>query len=181
MTDEELVKHCLEGRAVAQKELYERFAGKMMTVCLRYADDKEEAEDFLQEGFIKIFEKLSSFKFEGALEGWIRRVIVNNILDVVRKKLRIPQHDSIDELINHPPADIGSSDNLMIQDLLKMIMKLPTGYRTVFNLYVMEGYSHREVAQKLGINESTSKSQLSRARQQLQVMIVNASTTATIK
>nr|MBK9653867.1 sigma-70 family RNA polymerase sigma factor [Bacteroidota bacterium] len=181
MTDAELVKQCIKGNAEAHETLYKRFAGKMMTVCLRYASSQEEGEDFLQEGFIKVFEKLGSFKFEGALEGWIRRVIVNNLLDMVRKNMRIPHHDSIDDIANHPPAQMSTSDNIQTQDLLNMIMKLPKGYRTVFNLYVMEGFSHKEIAAELGINENTSKSQLSRARDQLQTMVNNASKLASVK
>ncbi|MBK8848120.1 MAG: sigma-70 family RNA polymerase sigma factor [Bacteroidetes bacterium] len=171
MNEAELVAQCLAGEAKAQQELYNRFAPRMMSVCLRYAENREEAEDFLQDGFIKVFTKLSSFKFEGSLEGWMRRVLVNNMLDELRRKLQMPGMDVIDARFNDPPSASLPTDGIQAKELMTLIASLPAGYRTIFNMYVLDGYSHKEIAAQLKIAESTSKSQLSRAREYLQKRI----------
>jgi len=169
MTDEQLVQKCNLQDPAAQRELYEKFSRKMFGVCLRYGNSKESAEDLLQEGFVKVFIKLSSFKNEGSLEGWIRRVIVNTALDHLRQQKISWSNIEIQEDALVTEQDFGNVDQ---KELLKLIQKLPDGYRTVFNLYAIEGFNHQEIAKELGINENTSKSQYSRARAQL-ILAVN--------
>ena len=168
MTDEELVNGCISKSPIAQKLLFERFSRKMMGICLRYADRREEAEDMLQNGFIRIFDKISTFRHEGSLEGWIRKIMVNESLSYLRKnksmKLNIEIEDAKYMLPNNNPI----SENVNEQDLLKIIRQLPVGFRTVFNMYAIEGYTHKEIAEQLGITEGTSKSQYSRAKVHLQ-------------
>lgn len=164
MTDEQLLEAILRQDAKAQRLLYERFARKMFGVCLRYTRSREEAEDYLQDGFLKVFQKLSSFKKEGSLEGWIRRVIVNTCLGHIRQQKL--SWDELDE-INEPAEAAEVLDKLHASDLLELIRQLPAGFRTVFNLYAIEGYAHQEIASLLGISEGTSKSQFARARRQL--------------
>jgi RNA polymerase sigma-70 factor (ECF subfamily) len=168
MTDEQLVQKCNLQDPAAQRELYEKFSRKMFGVCLRYGNSKESAEDLLQEGFVKVFTKLSSFKNEGSLEGWIRRVIVNTALDHLRQQKISWSNSEIQEDALVTEQDFGSVDQ---KELLKLIQKLPDGYRTVFNLYAIEGFNHQEIAKELGINENTSKSQYSRARAQLMLAV----------
>jgi RNA polymerase sigma-70 factor (ECF subfamily) len=164
MTDEQLLEAILRQDATAQRRLYEKYARKMFGVCLRYARSREEAEDLLQDGFLKVFQKLSSFKNEGSLEGWIRRVIVNTSLDYIRQqKLQWADPETIEE----PGTDAGVIEKMNAGELLALIQQLPTGFRTVFNLYAIEGYSHREIGEMLQISEGTSKSQYARARVQL--------------
>lgn len=151
----------------AREVLYQHFAPTMYGVCLRYASDQEEAQDFLQEGFITLFTRLNDFRFEGSFEGWIRRIMVNTCLGALRKrKLQLVRED----YTMMDTQNDGHSDpaNLAAADLLKIIQELPQQYRTVFNLYAIEGFSHREIATALGISEGTSKSNLSRARDILQ-------------
>ncbi len=164
MTDEQLVEGCLIPDARAQKQLYERFSRKMFAVCLRYSSNREESEDILQEGFIKIFQKLRSYKGEGSLEGWIRKVVVNTALDHFRQQ-KISWIDI--EMAEDQISEESTLGKLDAQELLKIIQQLPKGFRTVFNLYAIEGYNHREIGELLGISENTSKSQYSRARAQL--------------
>jgi RNA polymerase sigma factor (sigma-70 family) len=151
--------------------MYKRYAGKMLSVCKRYAGNKEEAEDFLQEGFIRIFDKLHTFSGNGSLEGWIRRVIVHTALNKLRSRkiyAVLPDNASIiDENIPDAMSDLGE------QDLLKMIAELPAGYRTVFNMFAIDGYDHAEIAAALGITEGTSRSQLAKARMALKTQIDN--------
>ena len=142
----------------------------MMGVCLRYAKNKEEAEDFLQEGFVKVFTQLKSFKGKGALEGWIRRIIVNTIIDGLRKKSLMFKVVDIEEANDEARADDLMSE-VSIHDLVKMIQELAPGYRAVFNLFAVEGYSHKEIAAQLGISEGTSKSQFAMARKVLKEKI----------
>lgn len=151
-----------------QKILYERFAPKMLGVCLRYARDKEEAEDMLQEGFIKVFFKLGEFRGEGSFEGWIRRIMVNTAINYyLRLRKHFYQHDikEIEEIVEDQHV---AFDQLHVKDLLALVQALPTGYRTVFNLYEVEGYQHKEIAEMMKISVSTSKTQLLHARRLLQ-------------
>lgn len=168
MTDAQLIEGCKEKDLNAQKHLYELFAKKMMGICVRYAKDADEAQDILQDGFIKVFEKIDSFKGTGSLEGWIKKVIVNTALDNFRKTKHERLHVEIDGENNFFKAEEKVYDSLSVKELLKIIQLLPSGYRTVFNLYAIEGYSHKEIGDLLNISESTSKSQYSRAKQQLQ-------------
>ena len=168
MTDEHILEAILREDASAQRLLYEKFARKMFGVCLRYTKQKEEAEDLLQEGFIKVFQKISSYKAEGSLEGWIRRVMVNTALDHLRQQkmlwtdLADVKEEGDEPVIGH---EIGAAE------LMAELQKLPIGYKTVFNLHAIEGYSHKEIGVMLGISEGTSKSQYSRARNQLMILV----------
>ena len=150
--------------------LFEQYSGIMITICLRYACDNTEAEDMLQEGFIRVFRYIHQYKFEGSFEGWIKRIVVNASLRILQKKgihfLEI--NEELQEL-QQAEADILST--LSEREILKLISNLPTGYRVIFNLYVLEGYSHGEIAEMLQIDKGTSRSQLSKARRTLQEQI----------
>lgn len=171
MTDEELVKGCLKRDPACQKQLFEQFNRKMMGVCLRYASRSEEAEDMLQNGFIKVFEKMDTFRGSGSLEGWIRRIVVNEALTYLRKNKAMQMNIDIDDAKYKIPGSSHVGESMNEKDLLKIIQQLPAGFRTVFNLYAIEGYSHKEIAEQLGITEGTSKSQYSRAKTHLQNML----------
>lgn len=172
MTDEELIKKCTCGDLLAQKAFYEKFAGKMFGVCLRYMNGNDEAQDVLQDGFVKVFDNLIKYQKKGSLEGWVRRIIVNTALDQIRRNKKFTDNvdvDSVGYLLNDTSFII---EELEARDLLKIINNLPVGYRVVFNLFAIEGYSHKEIADKLGITESTSKSQYSRARKILRAVLL---------
>lgn len=171
-TEEQLVKGCLAGIQAFQQMLYKRYAAKMLTVCMRYADNREEAEDVLQEGFILVFEKMSQFKMQGSFEGWIRRIMVNKSLEHLRKATKIYP---IMDIMNLEDRFISQEDvlnNIASKELLEMIQELPPKYKMVFNLYVFEGMSHKEIAAATGIAEGTSKSNLSDARTLLKKKIL---------
>lgn len=153
-----------------QEELYQRFSPRMYAVCLRYAGNAEEAQDILQEGFIKVFNKLKSFRGEGSFEGWIRRIFVNTAIEHFRRKRYLqPVTDKEENTIEG--NYLSALDDLAEKDILALVQQLSPGYRTVFNMYVIEGYSHKEIADMLNISEGTSKSQLSRAKVILQDMV----------
>lgn len=153
-----------------QQELYQRFAPKMFGVCLRYAGNTEEAEDILQEGFIKVFKKVSSFRSEGSFEGWVRRIFVNTAIEHFRRKTYLqPVTEREEETIEGNYLSV--LDSLAEKDIIELVQQLSPGYRTVFNMYVVEGYTHKQIADALGISEGTSKSQLSRAKIILQDMV----------
>ena len=173
MTDEELVKGCINKKPIAQKHLYERFSRKMFGVCLRYTDDRDEAEDILQNGFIKVFENIETFKASGSLEGWVRRIMVNTALNHYRQnkasRMKVDL-DSVEYMLEGSDQIDGA---LNIKELLKVIQTMPAGFRAVFNMFAIEGYSHKEIAEQLNISEGTSKSQYSRARAYLQRILTN--------
>lgn len=165
----EIIKGCLAGNRRDQELLYRRHASKLYAVCLQYSGNNEEARDILQDGFIKIFENLGSFKYEGSFEGWMRRITVNTALEKFRGRSNLYKVDDIDQL----PETDAEPDNqdyagLEAADLLEIIRELPPKYRLVFNLYAIEGYSHKEIGEMINISEGTSKSNLSRARSILQ-------------
>lgn len=168
MSDEEMLEGCKANRESAQKYLFDRYSRVMTGVCMRYADRYEEAQDIVQDGFVKVFTKIKSFTGSGSLEGWIRRIMVNTALDHLRKIKAERFNYSIDEVENSIKEDQMIEASMQADDLLKLIKQLPLGYRTVFNLYAIEGYTHKEIAEELGISENTSKSQYSRARTLLQ-------------
>lgn len=153
-----------------QRELYDRYAAKMYGVCLRYAANAEEAEDVLQEGFIKVFRKMTTFRREGSFEGWIRRIFVNTAIEHYRKKTYL-QPITEQEENTVEGKYISVLDKLAEKDIINLVQQLSPGYRTVFNMYVVEGYTHKQIAEQLGISEGTSKSQLSRAKQILQELV----------
>jgi len=170
ITESDLIHGCLNGERRMQEELYRRFAPKMYAVCLRYAGNSEEAQDILQEGFIKIFKKLSSFRGEGSFEGWIRRIFVNTSIEHFRRKNYLqPVTEREENTIEGKYLSV--LDSLAEKDIMSLIQELSPGYRTVFNLYVIEGYTHKEIGDMLGISEGTSKSQLSRAKVILQDLV----------
>ena len=163
MDDFKLVSECLKGNSKAQKALFERFAPKMYAVCLRYMKREEAAKDVLQDGMIKVFLKLGDFKNEGVLEGWIRRVMVNTCLDQLRKDLKFQTDVQLGDVEYKLENKEFTVETLMADDLLKLVNAMPEGYKVVFNLFAIEGYSHKEIADTLGISENTSKSQYLRA------------------
>ena len=166
-TEQTLIEGCRKGKADAQRELYGRFAPKMMGVCMRYIHDREEAEHVMIGGMVKVYEKLVQFNEEGSFEGWIRRIMVNESLMYIRKNKNMSLEVEI-EAVDYEPNYHVLEQTLEANDLMQLVGELPVGYRTVFNLYAIEGYNHKEIAQMLEINENTSKSQLSRARKYLQ-------------
>jgi RNA polymerase sigma-70 factor (ECF subfamily) len=171
MTDEQIVQGCIANNALAQKHLYDKFSRKMMGVCLRYCDNTEEAEDVLQNGFVTVFQKIESYKGTGSLEGWIRKVMVNTALTNIRKNKNLKLNIELDSVEYMLPSANHITQSIAAKDLLKIIQTLPTGFKTVFNLYAIEGYSHKEIGDMLGITEGTSKSQYSRAKAYLQKLI----------
>ena len=170
-TINDLMEGCKAGDRKMQEMLYKQTASKMLAVCMRYAKDRMEAEDVLQMGYIKIFQKIREYRGEGSFEGWIRRIMVNTAIESYRKNLRslsiVPIEDAYEQ-----PAQGFDFSSLGMQDLMGVIQKLADGYRMVFNMYIIEGYSHKEIAETLGISEGASKSQLSRARAILQQEII---------
>ncbi len=170
LTDETLIQQSASGDRRSQKLLYDRYASKMFGVCLRYAQDYQNAEDILQEGFVKAFRNMEKFRFEGSFEGWLRRIMVNTAIEMHRRKNHLYPLVEVEntdiELVEENAVNMLAAD-----DLMTMIASLSPGYRTVFNLYAIEGYSHKEIAEQLNISEGTSKSQLARARYILMDMV----------
>ncbi|MEP6675065.1 MAG: sigma-70 family RNA polymerase sigma factor [Ferruginibacter sp.] len=170
MTEEQLIKGCIKEDTFCQREVFNRYAGRMLGVCNRYARNPADAEDILQDAFMKVFDKLNQFKFEGSFEGWIRKIVVNTAL----KKYSLSRYDKevVGYEIKDRDEDQGSEPvayhHLTEKDLLNLIDKLPDGYRLIFNLYVIEGYQHDEIAAMLNIQPGTSRSQLVKARTMLQ-------------
>jgi RNA polymerase sigma factor (sigma-70 family) len=165
-SDEELVKKCCQGHALAQRSLYERFAPKMMGVCRRYVGQNQDAEEVLSQGFIKVFSRIQDFKGHGSLEGWIRTIMVRESLMYLRaNKHRWQETEMLDNWTDN--WEVSAPAAFEADYLLQMIDSLPSGYRKVFNLYAIDGYKHHEIAEMLGISENTSKTQLMRARAQL--------------
>ena len=170
MTEQELIERCKRNDRLAQKELYTKFASKMFGVCRRYVKTTENTEEVLMLAFCKVFKKLDTFNGEGSFEGWIRRIMVNESLMFLRKKYRFNEHADVTE-IPVRAVEVSVEDELAAQDILNLLEQLPVGYRTVFTLYVIEGFKHREIAEQLGISINTSKSQLILAKKKLQKMI----------
>jgi len=168
LDQEQLIKGCIDGKNRAQHELYSLFADEMFAVCLYYSTDHALAEDTLHEGFIKVFQNIKGFKGEGSLKGWVRRIMINTALEKFRKKspLYVLDGDNYDDVEDIDRESVIS--NISADDLMNLIQELTPQYRMVFNLYALEGYSHKEIAEKLGISEGTSKSNLARARSVLQ-------------
>lgn len=166
LNEQELIRGCLRGSAQCQRQLYDQFAGKMYAVCLRYARSSSDAADILQEGFVKVFTKLDQFQFQGSFEGWIRRIMINTALRTYQRQ-RFDYETSGHENLPEAPVEPDALASLSEAELLRLISRLPDGYRVVFNMVAIEGYSHAEVADLLGIQESTSRSQLTKARRWL--------------
>ena len=170
-SERELLEACKRGDRTAQKKLYDSLAAKMFAICLRYMGQRDVAEDVLQEGFITLFSRLDSYSGEGSFEGWARKIFVNTALMELRKKDALKMSEDLETAWNVSSDGVSQVQSVGYRELLKLIASLPPGYRTVFNLSVIEGYSHKEIAQTLGITEATSRSQLQRARVMLQEKI----------
>ena len=164
MTEDELVKGCLRSDPVAQKALYQRFARKMMSICMRYANHRDQAQDMLQDGFVKVFQKMALYRGDGPLGGWIARTMVNTALDHLRRNKPYDHSLDLTEAEHLHQEDATVMSNMTTDELMGLIQALPAGYRTVFNLFAIEGYPHKEIASMLGISENTSKSQFMKAR-----------------
>jgi RNA polymerase sigma factor (sigma-70 family) len=170
VTESDLIQGCLDGKTRMQELLYRQFAPKMYAVCLRYSGQPEDAQDILQEGFVKVYRNLARFRGEGSFEGWMRRIFVNTAIEHYRRSVKMyPVTETQENQVED--RNWSAFDKLSVKDLMKLIQGLSPGYRTVFNLYVVEGYTHREIAEMLGISEGTSKSQLARAKAILQHLI----------
>ena len=173
-TIEELLIRCKAGERKAQELLYKQFASKMMGVCLRYAVDRMEAEDMLQNGFIRVFQKMNDYRGDGSFEGWVRRVMVHSSIEYYRKHHKMMQVVDVESEGLEQSVNAVAMANLDAKDLMVLIQKLSPGYRMVFNLYAIEGYSHKEIGEIIGITEGASKSQLSRARTILREQITKS-------
>lgn len=169
--DIQLIESCKKGNRVAQKVLYDRLASRMFFICIRYVGDRTLAEDILQEGFVTLFTRLGSFKGEGSFEGWARRIFVTTALMYLRKKDALKMSDDLEAAKGMKTDVAGQIENIGYKELMEMVASLPTGFRTVFNMYAVEGYSHKEIGEILGISEVTSRTQYSRARALLQSKI----------
>jgi RNA polymerase sigma factor (sigma-70 family) len=170
--DQLLIKGCIAGDRAFQTKLYDLFAPKMLGVCLRYAKNREEAEEILHEGFLRVFTYINKFKGAGSFEGWIRKIMVNCALLRYRNKSHLQPVIRLDTSGYNAADETDIASNLDAKELLSLVQTLPPGYRIVFNLYVFEGYKHREIAEALGISEGTSKSNLSDARTYLQKSLI---------
>jgi len=172
MTEEAILQGCLKNNAAAQKALYQKYSAKMLVVCYRYGHNREDAEDMLQEGFIKVFSQIHTFENRGALEGWIRRIVVHTCINHLKKNKRF--NESVDLI--HANRIQVREDNipsiLQAKEVVECIRMLPIGYRTVLNLYAIEGFSHKEISSMLDIEESTSRSQYTRAKAMLEDILV---------
>jgi len=171
-TKESLIIGCQKDNRKAQHEVYDWLAPKMLTICRRYIKDVNEAESIMITGFMKVFDKIGQFSGEGSFEGWVRRIMVNESLLYIRKNRGMYIEVDIEYADTTPNYSLAS-ENLDAEELLNLINSLPIGYRTVFNMFAIEGYSHKEIAESLAISENTSKSQLSRARRMLQTHIID--------
>jgi len=174
--DDQIVKECLRGIAKSQAALYEQYKVMAYMLCLRYASSKEEAQDILQDGFVKVFRDLHQFDTtKGTLKSWVRKVVLNTALQNIRSKKNIFSNVDMDLVSNLHVVDEGITAELSAQELTQLIQTLPEGYRTVFNLYVIEGYTHKEIGELLNISDNTSKSQLFKAKTLLrkQLKIIN--------
>lgn len=167
----DLIDSCKAGEKQAQKQLFEMFAGKMMSVSRRYARHRMEAEDIMQDGFIRAFTKLDQYQHGGSFEGWLRRIIINIALKKISKKSFKNENIGIDDNYDLPVAETALSA-ISADEIMQLVETLPDGYKHVFNLYVMDGYSHKEIGEILGMGESTSRSQLVKARRILQQKII---------
>lgn len=167
LKDEIFLKKLIKGDRSVQFEFYNKYSPKMYGVCLRYTSNTDEANDLLQESFIKIFNKIEKFNNKGSLEGWIRRIVVNTCIDNFRKNSKFLEDKDIDDVSYALESDSDIFGELNYKEILFVINKLPDGYKTIFNLYAIEGFTHKEIAEELSISVNTSKSQYSRARKSL--------------
>lgn len=166
--DLKLIESCRKGDRAAQKVLYDRLAPRMFSLCIRYVGDRDLAQDMLQEGFITLFTRLDSYKGEGSFEGWARKIFVTTVLMELRRKDTLKMSEDLESVRGMKTEVTSQMQNIGYKDLMRLISELPPGFRTVFNMYVIEGFSHKDIGDMLGISETTSRTQLSRARTWLQ-------------
>jgi RNA polymerase sigma factor (sigma-70 family) len=172
MTEEAILQGCLKNNAAAQKELYYKYSSKMLAVCYRYAQNREDAEDMLQEGFIKVFSQIHTFENRGALEGWIRRIMVHTCINILKKNKRFNESVDIIHATGVQVREESIPSIIQAKEVVDCIRLLPVGYKTVLNLYAIEGFSHKEISAMLDIEESTSRSQYTRAKAMLEDMLI---------
>ncbi len=177
-SEQELVAACQAGERKAQKRVYELFSGKMLSICRRYAKSEEQAQDFMHDGFIKVFLNIQKFKGHSSLATWITRIMINNSISAIRKEVRKGIKVKLDK-VQLPDASIEDFEvieqkGISAQEVFDKITQLPLGYRTVFSMYVLDGYTHREIAETLGVSEGTSKSQLAKAKKMLYKFLTQA-------
>lgn len=178
-SEQELVAACKAGKRVAQKRIYELFSGKMVNICRRYAHDMEQARDFMHDGFIKVFLNMDKFREESSLETWITRIMINNSISAIKKEVRrgikVNLEDAkIKDTSEPQDFDVLESRPISANQVIEMMQKLPIGYRTVLGMYILDGFTHREIAEHLGIQEGTSKSQLAKGKKMLANMLKEA-------
>ncbi len=171
-SEADIIKSCLKGERKAQQHLYESYSRKFLAICLRYTKDRDLAEDVMIEGFMKIFDKLPQFEAKGSFEGWMKRIMVTQSLLTLRDNKNLSMEVNVENYLDYPDQTYEIND-LEASELMELVQELPVGYRTVFNLYAIEGYSHAEIGALLGITESTSKSQLNRGRNLLKQKIAD--------
>ncbi len=172
MTEQTLLVGCINNDPSAQRELYNRYSPKMLSVCYRFGNSREDAEDMLQEGFIKIFTQIHTFQNKGAFEGWIRRIIVHTCINFLKKNKKFSNSIDLDQADYLEVKEETMPSVMQARQIIECIRLLPLGYRTVLNLYAMEGYSHKEIAEMLDIEESTSRSQYTRAKVMLEGILI---------
>ncbi len=172
MTEEALLHACINNDPMAQKELYQKYNSKMLAVCYRFAHNREDAEDMLQEGFIKVFSQIHTFRSQGAFEGWIRRIMVHTCINHLKRNKKFNENVDLIHATGLQVREESVPSIVQAKQVIECIRMLPIGYRTVLNLYALEGYSHKEIATVLDIEESTSRSQYTRARQMLEEILV---------
>jgi RNA polymerase sigma factor (sigma-70 family) len=172
MTEQAILAGCLNNDPVAQRELYNRYSPKMLSVCYRFAPHREDAEDMLQEGFIRVFTQIQSFRNSGSFEGWIRRIIVHTCINFLKKHKKFNESLDLAYVVNIQVKEETVPSLMLARQVVECIRLLPVGYRTVLNLYAIEGYSHKEIAYMLDIEESTSRSQYTRAKTMLESILV---------
>jgi RNA polymerase sigma factor (sigma-70 family) len=181
MTEEAILQGCLKNHAAAQKELYNRYSPKMLAVCYRFAHNREDAEDMLQEGFIKVFLQIHTFQSKGAFEGWVRRIIVHTCINHLKKNKRFNESVDLIQAGSVMIREESIPSIVQAKQIVDCIRLLPVGYRTVLNLYAIEGYSHKEIAAMLDVEESTSRSQYTRARQMLEEILIKKNLMPTVR
>lgn len=174
MTEAQLLAGCVRKNAAAQEALYQRFSPRMFGVCYRFAKNREDAEDMLQEGFIKVYTQIAQFRNEGSLEGWIRRIVVHTCINILKRNKKFAETMDIADVADQIMVREDPAGSLFeVRQIVETIRTLPLGYRTVLNLYAIEGYSHKEIGTMLDIGESTSRSQYTRAKAMLEELLLN--------
>ncbi len=179
VSDDQLIHDCRKGKKQAYSLLYKKYASVLLGMCMRYTQNRQEAQDVLQEGFIKIFQKIDTFQGKGSFEGWMKRIMVNTAINYYKKNKKYQVQESLDADHSRQVSNNEEEENVWVETeeplsrelLLKLVNDLPAGYRLVFNMYVFEGLTHKEIAGELGISEGTSKSQLAKARKQLKTKV----------